>query len=130
MVQRLLLDTHVLLWALDEDTARLGRPLTDLLTDERNDVFVSVVTALEIAIKRSVGKLEAPNDLAGAVEELGFTQLGVTFFHAEQVGVLPLHHRDPFDRILIAQAQAEGLVLVTNDANIRRYGVPTLQATT
>ncbi len=127
MVQRLLLDTHVLIWALEENE-RLGRSLTDTITDCRNDVFVSVVSAWEIAIKRSTGKIQSPDNLAGAVEGLGFAQLPVTFYHAEQAGSLPLIHRDPFDRMLIARAQAEGLVLVTNDAKIGRYGVRTMAA--
>ena len=127
MVQRLLLDTHVLLWAL-EDNGRLGQSLEGTLTDDSNHVFVSVVSAWGIAIKRSLGKLQAPDDLAGAVEEMGFDQILITFFHVGQAANLPLLHRDPFDRMLIAQAQAEGLVLVTDDPDIRRYGVHTIAA--
>ena len=126
--RRLILDTHVLIWALEENERALGQTLSDTLIDRANDIFVSVVTAWEMAIKRSVGKLQTPDDLPGALEELGFTQLLVNFDHARQAGMRPLIHRDPFDRMLIAQAQAEGLTLVTIDANIQRYAVPTMPA--
>ena len=123
----LLLDTHVVLWALAEP-AKLARPARSALEDAQNEVLVSVVSAWEIAIKRSLGKLDAPDDLESAIWMQGFEPLLLTFNHAEQAGLLPPHHRDPFDRMLIAQARAEGLVLVTRDSNIPRYGVHTLAA--
>jgi PIN domain nuclease of toxin-antitoxin system len=126
-VPRLLLDTHVLLWAL-EDSPELGERTRRAITDPRNQVFVSAVSVREIAIKRALGKVQAPDDLLAAVEETGFTELGITLFHAEQAGNLPPHHRDPFDRMLVAQAQAVGLTIVTRDANIPIYGAPTLSA--
>ena len=82
----------------------------------------------EIAINRALGKLGAPDDLEAAIRMQGFDPLLMTFHHAAQAGSLPPHHRDPFDRMLIAQAQAEGLVLVTRDPDIPRYGVRTLIA--
>jgi len=124
---RLLLDTHAFLWWL-ADAPELGDSARKAIGDERNDVFVSAATGWEIAIKRAVGKLQAPENLDAMVEESGFSHLPITFFHAEQAGALPMHHRDPFDRMLIAQAQAEGLVIVTRDPNIPRYGVRTLDA--
>ena len=124
---RLLLDTHVVLWALAEP-AKLTRPARTALEEAENEVFVSVVSGWEIAIKRALGKLEAPDDLEAAIRMQGFEPLLVTFHHAAQAGSLPPHHRDPFDRLLIAQAQAEGLVLVTRDPDIPRYGVRTLAA--
>ena len=124
---RLLLDTHVVLWALAEPE-KLTRPAQSALEDAQNEVLVSVVSAWEIAIKRTLGKLEAPDDLEAAIRMQGFEPLLMTFHHAAQAGSLPPHHRDPFDRMLIAQAQAEGLVLVTRDPNIPRYGVRTLAA--
>ena len=124
---RLLLDTHVVLWALAEPV-KLTRPARTALEDAENEVFVSVVSGWEIAIKRALGKLEAPDDLEAAIRMQGFDPLLVTFHHAAQAGGLPPHHRDPFDRMLIAQAQAEGLVLVTRDPDIPRYGVRTLAA--
>ena len=124
---RFLLDTHVLLWALAEP-AKLAPPARSALEDARNEVLVSVVSAWEIAIKRALGKLDAPDDLEGAIRMQGFEPLLLTFHHAAQAGGLPPHHRDPFDRMLIAQAHAEGLILVTRDSNIPLYGVRTLAA--
>ena len=124
---RLLLDTHAFLWWL-ADAPQLGDSARKAIGDERNDVFVSAATGWEIAIKRAVGKLQAPENLNAMVEESGFSHLSITFFHGEQAGALPMHHRDPFDRMLIAQAQAEGLVIVTKDPDIPRYGVRTLAA--
>jgi len=126
-MRRLLLDTHVFLWWL-ADSPQLGDTVRQAIGDERNDVFVSAATGWEIAIKRAAGKLEAPDNLDALVEEGGFSHLPVTFFHGEQAGALPMHHRDPFDRMLVAQAQAEGLVIVTRDPWIPKYGVRTLPA--
>ena len=122
---RVLLDTHVVLWALAEP-AKLARPARSALEDAQNEVLVSVVSAWEIAIKRALGKLDAPDDLEAAITMQGFEPLLLTFHHAAQASGLPPHHRDPFDRMLIAQAQAEGLILVTRDSNIPLYGVRTL----
>ena len=124
---RFLLDTHVVLWALGEP-GKLRRPARTALEDAQNEVFVSVVSGWEIAIKRALGKLEAPDDLEGAIRMQGFEPLLMTFRHAEQAGGLPPHHRDPFDRMLVAQSQVEGLVLVTRDPDIPLYGVRILAA--
>ena len=124
---RLLLDTHVLLWTLSRQSP-LGPRAREVITSPDNDVFVSAATVWEMAIKRALGKLTVPDNLTEAITETGFTELPVTFFHAEQAGSLPLLHRDPFDRMLIAQAQAEGLVIATVDSNIPRYPVRTLPA--
>ena len=124
---RLLLDTHVVLWSL-ADPARLSNRARDAIEDPDNDVFVSAITAWEISVKQAKGRLVAPDDLAGSVEDKGFTHLPLTFHHAEQAGRLPMHHRDPFDRFLVAQAQGEGLVLVTRDARIPLYGIRTMAA--
>jgi PIN domain nuclease of toxin-antitoxin system len=126
-MQRLLLDTHVLLWAV-EDSPILGLDAREVIVDPRNQVFVSAASVWEIAIKRAQGKLSIPESVSEAVKEAGFAELPVTFFHAEQAGALPPYHRDPFDRMLVAQAQAEGLVIVTQDANIPRYGVRSIRA--
>ena len=124
---RLLLDTHVLLWAL-EDNQALSVDARQSIADTRNEVFVSAVSIWEMAIKRSLGKLRAPDNLADTVQEAGFAALPITLAHAEQAGMLPPHHRDPFDRMLVAQALAEGLVVVTDDALISKYGVRTMPA--
>ncbi len=124
---RLLLDTHALVWALS-DIPRLTENTRAAIADPHNDVFVSAITAWEITVKRIKGRITAPDNLSSVIEECGFEHLPLTFFHAEQAGLLPMHHRDPFDRLLIAQAQAEGLIFVTRDRHIRRYGVRTLTA--
>lgn len=126
-MQRLLLDTHVFLWWL-ADAPDLAEAARRAIGDERNAVYVSAATGWEIAIKRAAGKLRAPENLDALVEEGGFTHLPITFFHGEQAGALPMHHRDPFDRMLVAQAQAEGLVIVTRDKHIPMYGIRTLAA--
>lgn len=124
-MQRLLLDTHVVLWALD-DHPKLASEARSAITDPANEVFVSAASIWEIAIKRALGKLQAPYNIVSWIEASGFLELAVTSFHAEQAGDLPFHHRDPFDRMLVAQAQAEGLILVTADQDIPLYGVHTI----
>ena len=124
---RLLLDTHALLWTLRNDPA-LGPSARHAIASKRNEVFVSAVSVWEIAIKRARERLDVPNHLLEEITEIGLRELPITSFHAEQAGALPLIHRDPFDRMLIAQAQAEGLILVTADAAIARYGVRTMAA--
>ena len=124
---RLLLDTHALLWTLGSPD-KLRGPVLDAIADKRNEVFVSAASAWEIAIKRALGKLVAPADIEPGVRQQGFSALNVTFHHAQIAGALLRHHADPFDRMLIAQAQSEGLTLVTRDANIRLYAVEILTA--
>lgn len=122
---RYLLDTHVLLWWFMDDP-RLGASARQAIANARNEVYVSAASGWEIAIKKALGKLQAPDDLESQAGAQGFTSLSITFHHAEQAGLLPLLHRDPFDRILIAQAQAENLALITADERIKRYEVRTL----
>ena len=126
-MQRLLLDTHAFIWWLS-DVPQLSRLAHDGIADPRNEVLVSAITGWEIAVKRAKGRITAPDNLGTMVTERGFTHLPLTFQHAEQAGRLPMHHRDPFDRFLVAQAQTEGLVLVTRDERISLYDVPTLNA--
>ncbi len=122
---RLLLDSHVLLWFLWQSPL-LGTRAAVAIADPGNEVFVSAASIWELALKRAKALLDAPENLSSVVEQAGFMPLPLTLFHAEQAAMLPMHHRDPFDRMLIAQAQAEGLVLVTRDAYIRRYGIRTM----
>ncbi len=126
-MRRLLLDTHAFVWCLSE-VSKLVEAARAAIADPRNEVFVSAVTGWEIAVKRAKGRMSAPDNLTAMVDERGFTHLPLTFHHTEQAGSLPMRHRDPFDRFLIAQAQAEGLVLVTRDARIPLYGVRTMAA--
>lgn len=124
---RLLLDTHVLLWWLANDPS-LIREAKTAIGDPASAVFVSAATAWEIAIKKALGKLEAPNDLESQIELNRFEPLSITIAHAYSAGMLPRHHDDPFDRMLVAQALAEGLSIVTRDSRLERYGVLTLMA--
>lgn len=126
--QRLLIDTHVLIWWRNSGRPEMSAAAYDAIADPASEVLVSVASIWEIAIKRALGKLDAPWSLTRTIGAIGFRELPITAFHAEQAGSLPPHHTDPFDRMLVAQAQAEGLVLVTRDANIPRYGVRTLTA--
>ncbi|WP_020121728.1 type II toxin-antitoxin system VapC family toxin [Streptomyces canus] len=118
---RLLLDTHVVLWWLDDSTELSGE-IKDLL-DTEPAVYVSAVSPWEIATKQSLGKLAGPEDLAERVRDSQFTGLPITAGHGVRAGRLPAHHRDPFDRILVAQAQIEGMTLVTRDKWIPQYDV-------
>ena len=124
---RLLLDTHVLLWAL-ESPSSLRAEARAAIEHPRNPVLVSTASTWEMGIKIPLGKLRVPKDLVAQLREKRFTPLPVTVEHGLQVGELPLHHRDPFDRILVAQAQLEGLTIVTRDPRIARYDVQTIAA--
>jgi PIN domain nuclease of toxin-antitoxin system len=126
-VERFLLDTHAFLWCLSA-TGRLRADSRTAIEDPHNEILVSAITAWEITVKRLKGKMEAPDNLAALVDERGFTHLPLTFHHAELAARLPRHHKDPFDRFLIAQAQAEGLTVVTRDAHFPLYGLRTLRA--
>ncbi|MGW3834311.1 type II toxin-antitoxin system VapC family toxin [Streptomyces microflavus] len=121
---RLLLDTHVILWWL-EDSEELSDQVKDLL-DTEPTVHLSAVSAWEIAIKQSLGKLDGPDDLAERVRDSQFTSLPITAGHGVRAGRLPALHRDPFDRILVAQAQIEGMTVVTRDKWIPQYDVPVM----
>ena len=124
---RLLLDTHTFLWWLS-DWNRIAVPAREAIADAKNEVFVSAVSGWEIGIKRAKGRLVAPDNLAAMVDEKRFAHLPLTFAHAERAAALPPRHRDPFDRMLIAQAQTEGLTLVTRDSHIPLYDVSTMPA--
>jgi PIN domain nuclease of toxin-antitoxin system len=126
---RLLLDTSTLLWWLAGD-ARLGTSARAAIADPDNEVFVSSATAWEISVKRASGKLVAPFDIASALERNYFIELPIEVSHAITAGELPRHHKDPFDRMLVAQAQVEDLTLVTSDTDIAQYGVKLLDAST
>ena len=126
---RVLLDTHVLLWwFLDETVISPGARAA--IADEANDTFVSAATAWEIAIKFKTGRLPSAAPLMANLEEAilegGFAGMPVTLRHGELAGSLPPHHKDPFDRVLIAQAQVERLTLISNERLFDRYGVARL----
>lgn len=118
---RLLLDTHVALWWLG-GSARITDE-TAAAIEAAEEAVVSAASVWEVEIKRSVGKLAVPSDFREQIRSAGFRDLAITSLHAEEAARLPSHHRDPFDRILIAQARVEGLVLVTADRELLQYEV-------
>lgn len=120
---RLLLDTNVVLWLLLGDRDRVSQPAVDALQDERNEIAISAASVWEIAVKRSLGKLTIEDRWARALTQLGFDPLPVTAVHAEAVEHLPWHHRDPFDRLLVAQAAIDGRSLVSSDRRLSSYDV-------
>jgi PIN domain nuclease of toxin-antitoxin system len=122
---RILIDTHIFLW-WDRQLRSLTRSLRAAIADGDNDIFVSAASIWEIAIKRSIGKLSFGRSIVDAVSELGFEILPVSGSHAEHAGGLPRHHNDPFDRLIIAQAYLEGMVVGTQDRLMQPYGVATL----
>ena len=122
---RLLLDTHVLLWWLSE-APELDAVMRSIIADPANLVYVSAVSVWEIEIKRTLRKLQVPKNWSDALTEEAFRRLPVTWEHALHVSKLPPIHRDPFDRLLVAQAFVEKLALVTDDAMVKRYGVSRL----
>jgi PIN domain nuclease of toxin-antitoxin system len=123
---RLLLDTHVVVWWL-----AAGPELSDeikVLINQEPEVYLSPVTVWEVALKQSLGKLKGPADLPERIRDKHLRHLPVTVGHGIVAGRLPMIHRDPIDRMLVAQASCEGLTLVTRDADIRRYDVAVLPA--
>ena len=123
---RLLLDTHALLWWLDGDR-RLPLRVRRHIGDRQNTILVSAASAWEIATKFRIGKLPGAQgvaaDVGGAVASQGFSPLEISIRHAEHAGRLAVDHRDPFDRMLIAQARLEGMRVVTNDQVFDAFGV-------
>jgi PIN domain nuclease of toxin-antitoxin system len=123
----LLLDTHALIWVFSRD-ARLSQQAAEAIRDGSNLVFVSAATAWEIAIKKALGKLRAPGNYQAGLKRYRFTPLDITTEHALAVEHLPPHHSDPFDRLLVAQAQLEKLTLVTADPRLKAYRIAILDA--
>ena len=131
-MKRILLDTHVFLWWIDNVNYKLiGPAASALIADTKNEVYISAASVWEIAIKKASGALSAPDNIDAIIESKGFSALSVTPFHAEQAGSLPMvnhtvtgkTHKDPFDRMLIAQAQAEGMYLMSKDSIFSAYSV-------
>ncbi|MBJ7445495.1 MAG: type II toxin-antitoxin system VapC family toxin [Sphingobium sp.] len=121
---KLLLDTHILLWWLDDDP-KLKPRLRRMLADQRYEIIVSIASLWEVAIKHQVGKLAASAPLIAAnLAEQGLSTLSVSVDHLAAIERMPRHHGDPFDHLLLAQAQVEGAALMTLDAQLGSYGVP------
>lgn len=128
MTARLLLDTHALIWVLS-NPRRLPARVAKRIRDPETDVYVSAASTWEIAIKAALRKIDANiADVVRAMRAVSFDELPVTIAHTVRLGTLPDHHRDPFDRLLVAQAVEERLTIVTHDPLIARYDVPRLWA--
>jgi PIN domain nuclease of toxin-antitoxin system len=125
-VKRLLLDTKVVVWLLLGDRAAVSATATRALDDPANTLCVSAVSVWEIAVKRSLGKLEIEDGWASALAGLDLQPVPVTAVHAAHVETLPWHHRDPFDRLLVSQAAVDAYTLVTSDPRLGAYGVPVI----
>ena len=124
---KFLLDTHTLLWWLS-DNPTLTNEARNAIANGENLIFVSAVSAWEIAIKKAIGKLVAPDDLASALVVNAFQSLPITIEHGIAAGVLPQYHKDPFDRMLVAQAKLEQLTIITRDPQFIPYGEPIISA--
>lgn len=123
---KLLLDTHILLWAAAEPN-RLSRTARNLIQDPENDLLFSAVSILEVAIKHSLGRKDfqiEPRLLRRTLLDQDYLELPITALHAASIDILPPHHKDPFDRLLVAQAIAEGITLLTSDALVAKYAGP------
>lgn len=119
---KLLLDTHALIWAL-EDSPQLSERARHAIQDPANEVLVSAVSAIEIAIKKSLGKLRAPGNLREAITDAGFVCTSVGLAEAAALEALPWHHNDPFDRLLVATALSAGVPIVSRDPQMARYQI-------
>ena len=123
---KILLDTHTFLWMVTAPD-ELSANAREAFADASHEVWFSAATSWEIAVKRAKGKLEFSGSPLVVARRLGLPQLAISAEHAEVAGELPMYHRDPFDRLLVAQAQVEGLVLATRDSAMKRYGVRMLR---
>ena len=123
----ILLDTHVLIWSL-ENNSTLSDGARNAIIDGNNMVFVSSASVWEINIKKSIGKLDVPDNLLDEIKSHRFTPIDINFDHAQLAGRLPYIHKDPFDRILIAQAIIEKFILITRDRTIAKYDVNVMEA--
>ena len=121
---RLLLDTHLLVWWFVD--RRIAQRATELIRDPANQLYASAASVWEVAIKAALGKIEVkPDALLAGLRDGGFQELAVSSRHATQVALLPMHHRDPFDRLLVSQSLCESMSLLTDDRVLAAYG-PTI----
>ncbi|WP_392535766.1 type II toxin-antitoxin system VapC family toxin [Nostoc sp. C117] len=124
----LLLDTCALIWSLEDNSCLLPE-VRQQISDSSNKVVVSAISVWEIEIKRKKGQLKTPDNLIQAIIDTDFSFLSITEHHAVKAASLPDHHKDPFDRLLIAQAILEKMIIITSDTQFINYGVPLLFAT-
>ena len=116
-----LLDTHIVIWAMSDDKAKLGCEIYDIITDMSNVCCVSVISLWEMEIKASAGRLDVPDDIISDIKNIGFRWINLEPSHIMELRKLPKHHKDPFDRILIAQSKATSMKLLTADEEIKNY---------
>ena len=126
---KLLLDTHAFLWWLNDDP-KLGVRARQTIEKPENFVVVSAAAAWEIAVKRANGKLDVPGNVAEWIKQSAFAELAIEVEHGIAAAELPKHHKDPFDRMMIAQAHLEGMTLVARDDEMDKYDVQVLDAST
>ncbi len=122
-----LLDTHSLLWTIFEPN-KLSTEAQAIISDQDNIICVSLISLWEISIKQNIGRLDIPEEFFEVVSKGGFEMLSLTIPQIKQYQTLPLHHRDPFDRILIVQAQQQKLILITRDSEISKYDLEIVKA--
>ena len=121
---RYLLDSHILIW-LDSGNERLTQPVLEMLR-RAEQLYLSAATAWELSLKQAAGKLRLRTPIGAMLATFRLQELPVAIRHGDRAALLPLHHRDPFDRMIVAQALVEGLILVTGDGELAKYGVPIL----
>lgn len=119
-----LLDTHIFIWWMENDK-KLSKEIISILSEPNDQVFLSVVSVWEIIIKQAKKRLKVPDDIEGGIHDSGFKLIPITLRHVLAVKKLPFYHKDPFDRMLIAQAKAENLNLITTDQKIKKYDILT-----
>jgi len=124
-VSKYLIDTHILLWWFFDDK-NLKKNIREIITNEENEIKVSIASLWEITIKKSLNKLKAPDNLKEALEESNFQILPITLDHLRKLEHLPNLHNDPFDRLFIAQSIFEKLTFITADKNIKKYKINNL----
>lgn len=121
-----LVDTHIFIWLM-ENNKKVSPRIKTLLQDPRANVFISIASIWEMVIKQTKGQLKIPKDIEGGIENSGLMILPIEISHVLETGKLPLHHKDPFDRILISQALIENLTLITADQKIWKYHLPLIK---
>ena len=126
-MNRYLLDTQAFLWFL-AGSPELGKQSRSVISDPSNPIYVSAASIWEATIKKSSGKLVSPDDLDSYITIMGAIELPISAYHGKQAALLPSHHKDPFDRVIIAQAQAEGLIIITSDKTFPKYNVRIINA--
>ena len=124
---RYLLDTHIFIWWIEKNK-RLSKDIFNLLNNPQNQIFLSVASVWELIIKKAKKKLKTPKDVQGGIKASGFIPINIEMLHVLDLEKLPMHHNDPFDRIIISQAKIEHLTLITADKKIWKYNLALLKA--